>query len=126
MSLLICVILVKNEKLKIRRIEEPNSILKPIHKQIHNLISQLPAPDYLFSKKKSSCVLNAKVHSLAKGKTLNIDIENFFPSTAKWKVQNFFGYYLQYNRDVANEVFNKLITAVIHNRESYIMPPKRG
>jgi len=93
--------IVKNEKLKIRRIEEPNSILKPIHKQIHNLISQLPAPDYLFSKKKSSCVLNAKVHSLAKGKTLNIDIENFFPSTAKWKVQNFFGYYLQYNRDVA-------------------------
>jgi hypothetical protein len=32
----------------------------------------------------------------------------------------------QYNRDVANEVFNKLITAVIHNRESYLMPPKRG
>ena len=32
----------------------------------------------------------------------------------------------QYDRDVANEVFNKLITAVIHNRESYIMPPKRG
>ena len=44
----------KNGKKKTRNIEEPNFILKPIHRKIHILLSEIPAPDYLFSKKKSS------------------------------------------------------------------------
>ena len=42
----------KNGRLKTRYIEEPNAVLKPIHRIVHNLISQIPTPDYLFSKKK--------------------------------------------------------------------------
>lgn len=91
----------KNGKTKTRKIEDPNWTLKPIHKLIHQLISKIPTPDYLFSKKKSSCVLNAKAHSSISGFTLNIDIESFFQSTQKHKVQSFFGYFLQYPRDVA-------------------------
>ncbi len=91
----------KNGKIKIRNIEDPNGTLKPIHRLVHQLISKIPTPDYLFSKKKSSCVLNAKAHSLANGFTLNIDITSFFPSTKKYKVQDFFGCFLQYPRDVA-------------------------
>ena len=92
----------KNGKKKTRNIEEPNFILKPIHRKIHILLSEIPAPDYLFSKKKSSCVLNAKAHVNCHGSTLNIDIENFFPSTSRIRVQQFFGYFLQYPRDVAD------------------------
>lgn len=92
----------KNGKKKTRNIEEPNFILKPIHRKIHILLSEIPAPDYLFSKKKSSCVLNAKAHVNCHGSTLNIDIENFFPSTSRISVQQFFGYFLQYPRDVAD------------------------
>ncbi|WP_180082766.1 reverse transcriptase family protein [Acinetobacter sp. YH12201] len=72
------------------------------HRKIHILLSEIPAPDYLFSKKKSSCVLNAKAHANCHGSTLNIDIENFFPSTSRIRVQQFFGYFLQYPRDVAD------------------------
>ena len=92
----------KNGKKKTRNIEEPNFILKPIHRKIHILLSEIPAPDYLFSKKKSSCVLNAKAHVNCHGSTLNIDIENFFPSTSRIRVQQFFGYFLQYPRDMAD------------------------
>lgn len=92
----------KNGKKKTRNIEEPNFILKPIHRKIHILLSEIPVPDYLFSKKKSSCVLNAKAHVNCHGSTLNIDIENFFPSTSRIRVQQFFGYFLQYPRDVAD------------------------
>ena len=92
----------KNGKKKTRNIEEPNFILKPIHRKIHILLSEIPAPDYLFSKKKSSWVLNAKAHVNCHGSTLNIDIENFFPSTSRIRVQQFFGYFLQYPRDVAD------------------------
>lgn len=91
----------KNGKNKVRNIEDPNWKLKPIHRKIHQLISKIPTPNYLFSKKKSSCVLNAKVHSNINGITLNIDIESFFPSTHKSKVQSFFGYFLQYHTDIA-------------------------
>lgn len=91
----------KNGKIKIRNIENPNWKLKPLHRKIHQLISKIPTPDYLFSKKKSSCVLNAKAHCNIKGLTLNIDIESFFPSTHKSKVQSFFGYFLQYHTDIA-------------------------
>lgn len=92
----------KNGKKKTRNIEEPNFILKPIHRKIHLLLSEIPTPDYLFSKKKSSCVLNAKAHASCHGSTLNIDLENFFPSTSRIRVQQFFGYFLQYPRDVAD------------------------
>ncbi len=91
----------KNGKIKVRHIQEPNVTLKPIHRKIHLLLSEIVPPDYLFSKKKSSCVLNAKAHADCHGSTLNIDLENFFPSTSRTHVQNFFGYFLQYPRDVA-------------------------
>jgi len=103
----------KNGIKKIRDIEDPNWKLKPIHRKIHQLISKIPTPDYLFSKKKSSCVLNAKAHSRINGLTLNIDIESFFPSTYKSKVQSFFGYYLQYPRDIA-EFIAEICTVKSH------------
>lgn len=91
----------KNGVSKSRELEVPNKLLKCVHKRIGQLLSEIPAPEYLFSKKKSSCVLNAKAHAGCRGLTLNIDIRKFFPSTSKFQVEQFFGYFLQYPRDIA-------------------------
>ena len=85
-----------------RTIQHPKDGHKVIHCRIANLLSRLALPDYLHSgRKKHSHVSNAIPHVGSK-KVLTTDIKQFFPSTSRIMIFNFFYNNMKCSPDVAD------------------------
>ena len=74
-----------------RWIETPNTpIFKRIHRRIHDLLSRIPAPDYMFSTYRGrGAVKNAEMHDGSVA-MVKLDIRSFFPSTEGRRVYTLF------------------------------------
>lgn len=89
-----------------RYIEQPNESLKIVQRRLHDILKEVPRPEYLSTFQ--SHVMNAKVHRKSK-ELLNLDIHKFFPSTSAGKIYKFFREYLQCSHAVssfATELFS--------------------
>ncbi len=100
----------RNGVVKLRHVQEPRGLLRPIHTRIRKLLSRIEPPDFLFCPVKGrSYVSNAAVHIGAK-KVRTLDVANYFPSTPSHRVFWFFNTVMHCNRDVASILAN-LLTA---------------
>lgn len=86
-------------------IQEPKKNLKIIHKNIHNILSQIDSPDYLFSKKEKSCIDKAKLHK-ENSYMVKMDIKSFYPNCQKKYIFKFFKNNLKMVSDVAFIISN--------------------
>jgi len=89
----------KNEKP--RQVQVPKPILEKIHKRLFKLLQRIETPEYLHSGvKKRSHITNAKAHE--KNSTLvKVDIKQYYPSTKRESVYQFFRGYLLCSPDVS-------------------------
>lgn len=85
---------------KKRQIEEPTGIRRYVHDCLQNLLTRIEKPAYLFSKKGSSAIDNAKFH-----KNFNYflitDISNFYKSAKREYIFRFFYYQMKTSVDIA-------------------------
>ncbi|MCH5500961.1 reverse transcriptase family protein [Pseudomonas syringae pv. syringae] len=94
---------------KARQVQKPSARLLVIHEQILKLLRCVRVPEYMqFALKGTSYKINAESH-LSKNTVATLDIRNFFGSTSKSKVFNFFKEDLKAPGDVAN-LYADLIT----------------
>ncbi|WP_277960740.1 reverse transcriptase family protein [Pseudomonas sp. RIT-To-2] len=94
---------------KARQVQKPSPRLMVIHERILKLLRCVRVPEYMqFALKGTSYKVNAESH-LGKNSIATLDIRNFFGSTSKSKVFNFFKEALKAPGDVAN-LYADLIT----------------
>lgn len=94
---------------KVRQVQKPSPRLLVIHERILKLLRCVRVPEYMqFALKGTSYKINAESH-LGKNSVATLDIRNFFGSTSKSKVFNFFKEALKAPGDVAN-LYADLIT----------------
>lgn len=94
---------------KARKVQKPAPRLLAIHERILKLLRCVRVPDYMqFALKGTSYKRNAEAH-LQKRNVATLDIRNFFGSTSKSKVFNFFKEDLKSPGDVAN-LYADLVT----------------
>lgn len=97
-----------------RIITSPIPLLKKVQKKIHELLSRIQKPAYLFSGVKKLCYIdNAKQHLDAKH-LLNIDIQKFYPNCSREYVFKCFKQKFKMAEDIAwiltdFTTFNKVI-----------------
>lgn len=86
---------------KARTIEEPVGELKKVHKRLHNLLSRVQYPEWVFSGvRKRSYIGNAFQH-VGIRYALSCDISGFYPSTQSEYVFRFFRYRLKQAENIA-------------------------
>lgn len=94
---------------KTRQVQKPAPRLMIIHERILKLLRCVRVPEYMqFALKGTSYKINAESH-LGKNSVATLDIRNFFGSTSKSKIFNFFKEALKAPGDVAN-LYADLIT----------------
>jgi len=87
---------------KVRQVQKPAPKLLAIHERILRLLRCVQVPEYMqFALKGTSYKNNAEMHLSGKC-VATLDIRNFFGSTSKSKVFNFFSGPLKATGDVAN------------------------
>jgi len=87
---------------KERWVQEPKSELRKIHERIQKLLKNVISPDYAHAAIKGrSYSSNATAHKDAH-RVATFDIKQFYPSTSKSHVYNFFADQLQCAPDVAS------------------------
>jgi len=87
---------------KTRKVQKPAPRLLAVHERILKLLRCVRVPEYMqFALKGTSYKKNAEAH-LRKNNIATLDIRNFFGSTSKSKVFNFFKDSLKAPGDVAN------------------------
>ena len=92
----------KNEKGKIREIQQPFGKLDFLHTRIASLLSRVKPPDYIHSGRKGhSHISNAKQH-VGRLKVLTSDLTKFFPSTSRKMVFDLFRCKFRMNSDVVD------------------------
>lgn len=95
---------------KVRQVQKPAPRLLAIHERILKLLRCVQVPKYMqFALKGTSYKKNAEMH-LSGRCVATLDIRNFFGSTSKSKVFNFFNGLLKAPGDVAN-LYAELTTA---------------
>lgn len=99
---------IDSSKAKSRLLEKPKLQLKKIQRKIHNYLSEIHFPDYVFSGvrgKDRTYKCNAEKH--VKGKfLLKIDLTAFFPSVPRDRVYRFFLNDLKNAPDIAKVLTN--------------------
>lgn len=105
--------MVRNGKIKMRRIQEPRGALRPIHNRVRALLSRIEPPDFLFCPVKGRCyVKNAYVHAGAR-EIRTLDISEYFPSTPRHRVYWFFHSVMKCSPDAA-AILAELLTVDGH------------
>ena len=100
----------RNGKTKIRIIQEPRGMLRPIHLYVGRALSKIEPPDFLFCPvKRRSYVSNAARHVGAKV-IHTLDIQAYFPSTPSHRVYWFFHKIMRCSMDVSS-ILAQLLTA---------------
>ena len=103
----------RNGKIKVRIIQEPRGLLRPIHIVVRKALSRIEPPDFLFCPvKRRSYVTNAAQHIAAK-EVRTLDIHAYFPSTPRQRVYWFFHTVMRCSADVAS-ILAQLLTADGH------------
>ena len=98
---------------KKRLVEAPYKRLKLIQKKFNNYLQKIETPEYVFAgRKKTSNILNAKVH-IDCNDMMCADIKKFFPSTNIIYVKQFLIKYLKMTEEVAN-ILSKILTVNNH------------
>lgn len=98
----------KNDKK--RPIQEPLLKLDRIHSRVASLLCRIETSETLHSGKKgSSNISNAKAHLGLNKKVITVDIKNFFPSTTRKHVFDFFFNTMQCSPDIA-DLLSKVLT----------------
>jgi len=106
-------VFVLNQGKKKRRVEVPKSKLERIHRRLFHLLSRIYPPDYLQSGVQGrSYITNAKQHK-NNSVLYKLDIENFYPSTKRWHIYNFFCNTMKCSSDVAG-LLAKIISVEGH------------
>ncbi len=88
-----------------RWIETPKTLLKRRQRRIHDLLSRIPAPEYLHSAYKGeSAILNAASHRPGVP-MIKLDIRRFFPSSDGRRVFDLFAGKFETSPDVASRIW---------------------
>ncbi len=104
---------VRNGVAKLRHVQEPRGVLRPIHNRIRTLLMRIEPPDFLFCPVKGrSYVTNAALHAGAR-EIRTLDVAKYFPSTPRQRVYWFFNTVMKCNTDVAS-ILAKLLTVDGH------------
>ncbi len=85
---------------KIRPTETPVGALRIVHERILKLFKRIDIPDFVHSVKGKSYITNAAQH-IGNAQTYCLDIEQFFRSTRRHHVFDFFRNYMRCASDVA-------------------------
>lgn len=104
----------KNLGTKMREIQTPLPQLDRLQSRVASLLCRIEASDYLHSGvKKRSNISNAKEHLGKNLKLITVDIEQFFTSTKKIDVFNFFYKTMLCSPDIS-DLLSKLLTVNGH------------
>lgn len=88
---------------KMRLIQAPNEVIKPLQKRLNVLLKQVRVPGYLHSGiPKRSHLSNSEQHMLAAGATVTVDVSDFYPSITRQRVFRLFRNVFQCPGDVAD------------------------
>ena len=108
----------KNSKPRLVEHAFKKSVLKKVQSKIHIYLSQIDLPQYLFSKKGSSSIKNAKYH-IKNSEFVKVDISSFFPNSHRDYVYDFFLSKMQCSPDVSRILTDlttiNLKNQIIHN-----------
>jgi RNA-directed DNA polymerase len=87
---------------KARRIQEPKTLLRLLHKRLALLLDRLEKPDFLYSARKGRSYLSNATQHQSDGSAIRVDIKSFYPSVRQRVVKSFFEDQLRMAPDVAH------------------------
>lgn len=90
-----------DKKPKIREIQEPNGLLKHVHRKVSEILAKIEPPPFLFCPVKGRSYVSNAISHIGSHQVRTIDIKNYFPSTKHYHVYRFFHHIMKCAKDVS-------------------------